>query len=88
MEENRDKVIVVGAGPVGLVTAQNLAQHDIPVLVLESEAALPIDLRAGTFHPPSMETMAPSGITDRLLKIGIKVPEWQYRDLHEGIVAQ
>ena len=33
-------VIVVGAGPVGLLCALELARRDVPVLVIESEAAL------------------------------------------------
>ena len=48
------QVIVAGAGPVGLLTALALAEQGVRVLVLEAEPALTIDLRAGTYHPPSM----------------------------------
>ena len=82
------RVIVVGAGPVGLLTALVLAKRDVPVLVLEAEPGLTIDLRAGTYHPPSMEMMAPYGITDDMLDIGIKVPRWQLRDRHEGVIVE
>ncbi len=88
MTNDDDRVIVVGAGPVGLTTAVELGRHGIPVTVLEAEAALAVDLRAGSFHPPSLEILAPSGITARMAEIGIEVPEWQFRDLHEGVVAQ
>ena len=57
----KPQVIVAGAGPVGLLTALVLARQDIPVLVLEAEPGLTMDLRAGTYHPPSLEMMAPSG---------------------------
>ena len=84
----RGRVIVAGAGPVGLLTALALASRDVPVLVLEAEAALTRDLRAGTFHPPTLEMMAPYGITDEMHRTGIKVPRWQHRDRNEGVIAE
>src|SRR6266436_1502516 len=82
------QVIVAGAGPVGLLTALALAQQDVSVLVLEAEPALTIDLRAGTYHPPSLELMAPYGITDEMHKTAIKVPRWQIRDRKEGVIVE
>jgi 3-(3-hydroxy-phenyl)propionate hydroxylase len=82
------QVIVVGAGPVGLLTALALAERDVSVLVLESEPALTIDLRAGTYHPPSLEMMAPYGITDEMHRTAIKVPRWQIRDRKEGVIVE
>ena len=84
----RPEVIVVGAGPVGLLTALALARRDVPVLVLEAEPGLTIDLRAGTYHPPSLEMMAPYGITGEMLKTAIRVPRWQIRDKREGVVVE
>jgi len=81
------RVIVVGAGPVGLVSALGLAVQDIPVLVLESQPSLFMDLRAGSFHPPSLEVLAPLGVTKKLLEIGIIVPRWQFRDRAEGVIG-
>jgi 3-(3-hydroxy-phenyl)propionate hydroxylase len=86
--DSDDRVIVVGAGPVGLIVALELARHDISVTVLEKEPALAIDLRAGSFHPPSLEIMSKSGVTRMMHEIGIPVREWQLRDLHEGVIAQ
>ena len=68
------QVIVVGAGPVGLLTALALAKLDVSVLVLEAEPGLTVDLRAGTFHPPSLEMMAPYGITEAMHRTAIPVP--------------
>src|SRR5256712_4458503 len=82
------QVIVAGAGPVGLLTALALAKQDVSVLVLEAEPALTIDLRAGTYHPPSLELMAPYGITDEMHKAAIKVPRWQIRDRREGVIVE
>ena len=84
---NHPQVIIAGAGPVGLLTALALAKQDIPVLVLEAEPGLTRDLRAGTYHPPSLEMMAPYGITGEMHKTAIKVPRWQIRDRKEGVIV-
>lgn len=83
-----DRVLIVGAGPVGQVTAGLLQLEGVPVTILEREPELPEDLRAGTFHPPSLELMEPLGFTDYLMQEGIRVPHWQFRDLHDGLVAE
>lgn len=81
------KVIVAGGGPVGLLSALNLASHGIPVVVLETHSELFMDLRAGSFHPPTLEAMEPLGITAKLLEIGIPVRQWQLRDRENGVVG-
>lgn len=81
-------VIIAGAGPVGLLAALVLARNNVPVLVLEAEAGLTHDLRAGTFHPPTLELMAPLGITERMHETGIKVPRWQSRDRKDGLIVE
>jgi 3-(3-hydroxy-phenyl)propionate hydroxylase len=88
MSASTRRVIVVGAGPVGLLTALVLAKQGVPVLVLEAAPGLTIDLRAGTYHPPSLELMAPYGITDDMHEIGFKVPRWQIRDKTEGVIVE
>ena len=84
----KPQVIVAGAGPVGLLTALALAKQGVPVLVLEAEPALTLDLRAGTYHPPSLELMAPYGITDEMHKTAIKVQRWQIRDRRQGVIVE
>ncbi|MGW4802167.1 FAD-dependent monooxygenase, partial [Nonomuraea sp. NPDC004297] len=41
-------VAVVGAGPVGLITALGLAHHGVPVSVFEEDDRLSLDTKAGT----------------------------------------
>lgn len=84
----KQSVIVAGAGPVGLLTALSLASQDVPVTVLESEPGLTYDLRAGTYHPPSLEIMAPYGVTDEMHQTAIKVPRWQMRDRQQGLIVE
>lgn len=84
----KKRVIIAGAGPVGLLSALVLARNDVPVLVIEAEPGLTRDLRAGSFHPPTQEIMAPLGITAKMHAIGIKVPRWQWRDRKEGLIVE
>ena len=65
-----------------------LAKQGVPVIVCEAAPGLAHDLRAGSFHPPTLEMMAPYGITDRMLASGIKVSKWQIRDRTGEFVAE
>lgn len=85
---DKNPVVVSGGGPVGLVAALSLAEKGIDVVVLETNAEIPSDLRAGTFHPPTVEMFDKLSIGQDVLKMGIKVPEWQIRDRKKGLVAQ
>lgn len=77
-----DRVAVVGAGPVGLVLALLLARARVPVLVVEQGEALPTDLRASTFHPPTLEMLDGLGLATGMLELGERTPTWQIR-MHE-----
>jgi len=84
---NALRVVIAGAGPVGCVAGLILARAGIPVTVLEAEDTLPQDLRASTFHPPTLDMLAPLGLTDRLLAMGLKAPTYQFRDRRSGAYA-
>jgi len=80
-------VIVAGSGPAGSALALYLARRDIPVLVLEREAELPLDPRASTFHPPSLEMLDELGVAAPMIARGLIVDRYQYRDRRTGEVA-
>ena len=83
-----NRVIIAGAGPAGMVAAACLAQNDIPVTVCEALDDLPTDLRASTFHPPTLDQLDRfEGLTRELIDWGLIAPKWQYRDRTEGVVA-
>lgn len=82
------EVLIVGAGPVGLALALSLAHQGVPVKVLEAEPGLTEDHRAGSFHPPTLEMLAPLGVTAAMQEIGIRVPRWQIRDRREGVIVE
>lgn len=70
---------IAGAGPVGLCAALALADAGISVHVLEAAAGLSEDLRASTFHPPTLDMLDAYGITAQLLAQGLVCPHWQIR---------
>ena len=73
------QVVIAGAGPVGLTAALLLGTKDISVTVLEAERRISEELRASTFHPPTLDMMAPYGITERMVAAGLICPTWQIR---------
>lgn len=73
------RVIVVGAGPVGLTAALLLGRRGIPFLLIEAEDELPSDLRASTFHPPTLDMLDEQGVAEPLIAMGLKSPTWQVR---------
>ena len=83
----KESVIVVGAGPVGLVATASLISSGIPVSLIESTADLAQDLRASTFHPPTLDFLDKLGITKTLVEQGLVCKEWQFRDRNHGTVA-
>ena len=76
-------VLISGGGPVGLCLALLLAEQQIDVTVIEQEPAIVRDLRASTFHPPTLDMLEQLGVTQRLIAQGLPCPSWQIR-LHPG----
>jgi len=80
-------VLIAGAGPVGLSAAAVLAAAGVPVTVLEAEPALPQNLRASTFQPPTLDLLARFGATAKLVEMGRIARKVQYRD-RAGWIAE
>lgn len=83
----RENVMIIGAGPVGLVTAALLIEANIPVTLVEACNVLPHDLRASTFHPPTLDMLERFGVVGAMIKQGLICPNWQFRDRKEGVIA-
>jgi 2-polyprenyl-6-methoxyphenol hydroxylase-like FAD-dependent oxidoreductase len=83
-----DRVLIAGAGPVGLVAAANLVRRGVPVTVFEAGPELSRESRASTFHPPTLDMLAELGAAEPLLAQGLLAPRFQYRTKREGMLAQ
>ena len=84
MAEMKD-VIVVGAGPVGMLTALALAQTGAKVAVLEQEPHIINSPRAAVYFPSTLIVLEELGLLDELNEIGFQnrtfgthVPEFGY----------
>jgi 3-(3-hydroxy-phenyl)propionate hydroxylase len=83
-----ERVLIAGAGPVGLVAAAHLVRRGIPVTVFEASADLSEESRASTFHPPTLDMLAELGAADDLIKQGLTAPKFQYRSKRDGVIAE
>jgi 3-(3-hydroxy-phenyl)propionate hydroxylase len=81
-------VVIAGAGPAGLAAAVALAGEGVPVRVFEAGDVLAHDLRAGSYHPPTIEMFDLLGIGAAMREAGIQVRVWQVRDRGHGVVAE
>ena len=87
LTRENDRVLIAGAGPVGMVAAAILTRREIPVTLVESDPDLTYELRASTFHPPTLDMMDEFGVTDRLIESGLVAPTWQIRERVGGVVG-
>jgi len=67
----RHPVVVVGAGPVGLATAIDMAQHDIPVVVVDDNEKVSFGSRAICFSKRTLEVMDRLGCGDAMAEKGV-----------------
>lgn len=88
MNLSKEPVLIVGGGPVGLTLAWRLSQAGLPVVVFEAELGIPDQLRASTFHPPTLDMFDASGITAEIIAKGRITPDWQIRMLATGEKAR
>src|SRR5215213_2853165 len=87
MDRASDRVIVIGAGPVGLCLSLALAQDDIRVCLIETlgeDNFLEQVPRAGTNHPATLEFLDRIGLYDLIEPRGIIAPLFHYWDRHEN----
>jgi 3-(3-hydroxy-phenyl)propionate hydroxylase len=72
---NQLPVAVVGAGPIGLTAALGLQHYGIPYVLLEEDATLSSDTKAGTTLSRTLEIWNRYGAVDRILGAALRIDE-------------
>lgn len=75
MSDQQLPVAVIGAGPVGLITALGLARYGVPTIVLEEDARLSLDTKAGTVLTRTLEVLHRYGALDDVLRASLRIDE-------------
>ncbi|WP_308124867.1 FAD-dependent monooxygenase [Streptomyces sp. NEAU-YJ-81] len=74
-------VVVVGAGPVGLLLAAELRLVGVGVTVIERAAARSPHSKALTLHPRTLEVLAMRGLAGPFVREGVPMPTGHYGGL-------
>lgn len=72
-------IVVVGAGPVGLLLTAELRRLGVDVTTLEKRAGAGAGTRAIGIHPPTLAALEASGATERLLDSAVRVERGEAR---------
>ena len=77
----RYQVVIVGAGPIGLAVAIDLALHDIPSVVLDDNNVVSVGSRAICWAKRTLEIFDRLGVGERMVDKGIT---WKVGRLFHG----
>ena len=91
----KTEVLVVGAGPVGLLSALALAQRGVRVTVIEAEERLNDSPRAIAYFAASLLALRDLGLLEeldrvaaRINRFGVHVPEFNFHEVIPADVMQ
>ena len=83
------RVVIVGAGPVGMVCALALNRRGVPVTVFEQEPAPVEDQRAASLHPSTLEMLDDLGVTEKIIPLGLVSTAYRFHDrVSDSVVAE
>lgn len=74
------RVVIAGAGPVGLTLALALRRENIPVVVVEAGPTFCQEFRAPAFHSPTLDMLDELGLLQPMLEEGMQVPGVRFTD--------
>jgi 2-polyprenyl-6-methoxyphenol hydroxylase-like FAD-dependent oxidoreductase len=84
MTVERRQVVIVGAGPVGLLTALGLARQGVEVTVLDSEPEVVRSPRAAVYFHTTISILRKLGLSDEAHAIGLSSTEFMMHWLDTG----
>lgn len=73
VDETSSDVVVVGAGPAGLMLAANLVRFGIKTTILDDRPDKTATGRADGLQPKSIETLKQMRLADPLLQRGVRI---------------
>ncbi len=85
-KESEHKILIVGAGPTGLVLALELARRDIPFRIIEAKSGPGQASRAIAVHARTLEFYQQLGIADEVVAQGIKGEHLHMREHGKDMV--
>jgi 3-(3-hydroxy-phenyl)propionate hydroxylase len=89
LNADRQRVLVAGGGPVGLLCAWLLGRRGLSVRLFDENASPQADPRAATTHPATLDLLSDDGLSDDMARVGLVCPIFQFWDRPSGeLVAQ
>src|SRR4051812_14691724 len=83
------RIVIVGAGPVGMVCGLALNRRGVPVTVFEQEPAPVEDQRAASLHPSTLEMLDDLGVTEKIIPLGLISSAYRFHDrVSHSVVAE
>ncbi|HEX2228724.1 MAG TPA: FAD-dependent monooxygenase [Candidatus Binatia bacterium] len=76
----KTRIVIAGAGPVGVVAALACAQYGFSVTLLEAEDKIDDKPRAATTHPSTLEMIARVGLIEPFISEGLVARYFQFWD--------
>ncbi|KAF9881070.1 FAD binding domain-containing protein [Colletotrichum karsti] len=73
------QVVIVGAGPSGLLLALLLSKHGIPVQILEAQDHLDQQPRAAHYGPAAIPELRRAGVLDEIRRRGMSITTFVWR---------
>lgn len=80
-----DPIFVVGAGPVGLTAAIELARRGVPVRVIDAGVGPSTTSKAIGIHARTLEVLQHVGVSRRLVELGLPLQSFRFHDQHRVI---
>jgi 2-polyprenyl-6-methoxyphenol hydroxylase-like FAD-dependent oxidoreductase len=73
MTPGSSALLVIGAGPVGLTMANELARHGVPCRIIDRAAQRSQTSRALAIFPRTLEAFETMGLVDRFVALGLRL---------------